>query len=382
MKDIISTPYKVFFFLGTMGLFLGLFVWLITGFNEELYFGRMHAHYMVGIFLLSFIIGFLMTAIPRMTRSNPATERDLLLQFLPMASAAFWGVLEYDEKYFFWSIIASIIILFRFCFVRITRCPRVIPEVFPMVILALLSGLTGAAAHLFEQYEIGSRLFYLNFVLLLCVGVGAKLIPMLLRLDAKEEHRKEEFWIIGVLLTLACFVEVYLSEGWGNFLRAAMISLVFFRYWQGHVFGENNSGLAWGVRIASTSILMGTIGIWIFPAYRLEAIHILYVSGFGLLTLMVASRVILAHGQHNLQMEVKNWFIRIPIALIVLASATRVSAIFVEDGYQRHLAYAAFTFITACGFWSYFFLPKLLGFKGKAGAASCTANREMSRPAQ
>ena len=217
----------------------------------------------------------------------------------------------------------------------------------------------------FDQSEIGGRLFYLNFVLLLCVGIGSKLIPMLLRIGYNGYQRTEEFWAIGLLLTGACFLEVYVDIELGNFLRAAIITYVFFRHWKAHLFKGPNSSVGMGVRIATFSMLSGAIGLWLFPEYRLESLHLLYVSGFSLLTLMVASRVILAHGNHDLQLEEKNWFIRIPVAMIALAAATRVSAVFIEGGYERHLAFAAFSFIMGCLLWCYFFLPKLLGITGK-----------------
>lgn len=368
MKALTSNPYRIFFLLGTIGLFAGLFVWILTGINNQLYFGRLHAHYMVGIFLMSFIIGFLMTAIPRMSGGRTASEKELIIQLLPMLSAAFWGVLEQDESYFFLSLIVAILILFRFCFSRIIKCPHIVPDVFPMVLIGLLSGLAGAMFSYFDMSDIGSRLFYLNFVLCLCVGIGAKLIPMLLRLQCSGFVRKEEFFIIGLLLTASCFIEIYYKESLGNFIRAVLITFVFFRHWKAHIFNGHNSSLSWGIRMAAVSMLFGTIGLWLFPDYRLEAIHLLYVSGFGLLTLMVASRVILAHGNHDLQLEFKNWFIRLPVAMITLAAATRVSAVFIEGGYERHLAYAAFSFLSGCGLWCYFFLPKLLGITGKRKA--------------
>lgn len=365
MKALVANPYRLFFMLGTFGLFVGLSVWLISGFNEQLYFGRMHAHYMMGIFLLSFVIGFLMTAIPRMSSGRPASGKELMLQFLPMLSAAFWGVLENDESYFFLSLIISLLVLFRFCLIRIIKCPNIFPDVFPMVMIGLLSGLSGAVLSYLGYTDIGGRLFYLNFVLCLCVGIGAKLIPALLRLGVCGSPRKEEFWVIGTLLTAACFVEIYLSGNVGSFSRAALVTLVFFRHWKGHVFRGPNSSVGWGLRIASVSMMLGTIGLWIFPEYHLESVHLLYVSGFGLLTLMVASRVILAHGNHDLQLEFKNWYVKLPVAMIVLAAATRVSAAFVDGGYERHLTYAAFTFLVGLGLWCYFFVPKLIGITGK-----------------
>lgn len=371
----------MFFFLGTLGLFTGLSVWVISGINDDLYFGRMHAHYMIGIFLLSFIIGFLMTAIPRMSMQAPASKKEMLLQLIPMLSAAFWGLFEEQEQYFFLSLIVAILILFRFAGRRILKSPHMIPDVFPMVLISLISGVSGAMLCFMGHTDIGGRLFYLNFVLGLCVGIGARLIPMILQLNCGYNSKRGEFWIIGLLLLGACFIEVYLHESSGNFLRALVIGFVFFRHWKVHKFGGPNSSVAWGMRLSAVSMLAGVFALWLFPVYRLEALHLLYVSGFSVLTLMVASRVILAHGNHDLSLEFKNWFIKVPILLFLLAAATRVSAVFIPGGYERHLAYAAISFLAGCILWAYFFMPKLLDLGLESEELECEATDSLRKTA-
>lgn len=360
MQRFQKNPYTLFFSLGAIGLFMGLSVWIIYGFfSDDFYLGKMHAHYMVGIFLLSFVIGFLMTAIPRMSGAPGASQKELIFQLVPMLSASFWGVFESQEKLFFSSLVVALIVLFVFCFRRIVTAPHIVPDVFPFVIISLVAGLIGAILFIFDLPEIGGRLFYVNMILGLCVGVGARLIPMILGTGCARPYGVKEMWVIGFMLVGSSFIEIYASETYGNLFRFLLILVVFFRYWNVHRFTGFHSSVSWGVRIAAVSILFGTMGLWLVPHYRLEALHLLFVSGFGLLTLMVASRVILAHGNHNLSLEIKNLFLKIPIGLIVLASATRISAAFVQ-GYQRHLGYAAFTFIVAGLVWSYFFIPKLI----------------------
>lgn len=363
MQRFQKNPYSLFFSLGTIGLFMGLSVWVIYGFlSADFYLGRMHAHYMVGIFLLSFVIGFLMTAIPRMSGAPGTSKKELIVQLIPMLSATFWGAFETQEKLFFGSIVVALIVLFIFCFRRIATSPNVVPDVFPFVIISLLSGLVGAILFILDFPEIGGRLFYMNMILGLCVGVGARLIPMILGTGCTKPYGVKEMWLIGLLLVGSSFIEIYVNESYGNLLRFLLILVVFFRYWTVQRSSGFHSSVSWGVRIAAVSILFGTMGLWLVPQYRLEALHLLFISGFGLLTLMVASRVILAHGNHNLSLEIKNLFIKIPIGLIILASATRISAVFV-NGYQRHLGYAALVFLVAVLVWSFFFIPKLIAKK-------------------
>lgn len=359
--ELFKTPYRLFFFLGTLGLFAGLMVWVLFGFySNEYYLGRMHAHYMIGIFLLSFVIGFLMTAIPRMTGSPGSTGKELLLQLLPMLSAFIWGIFETREQFFFISLALALIVLFTFCFRRIITASHMLPDVFPFVIIGLLSGFIGTLLLIFGFADIGGRLFYLNMVLSLCVGVGARLIPMILGLGCAKSYGVKEMWAVGLLLIIVCFIESFGYEKYGSFLRFSLLLLVYFRYWNAHQFSKFNSSVSWGIRAASFSIVLGTLGLWLFPDYRLEGLHVLYISGFGLLTLMVASRVILSHGNFDLSLEFRNRFIQIPIMLITLAAMTRVSASFIEDGYERHLGYAALMFIIASALWSVYFIPKLM----------------------
>jgi len=319
----------------------------------------MHAHYMIGIFLLSFVIGFLMTTIPSMTRSPGTNFKEFIFQLTPMVIAALLGIFDSMETYFFISLGVSLLVLFRFCATRILTSPHMIPDVFPMVILSILSGLAGILFFIFGQNEIGGKLFYLNMILGLCVGVGAKLIPMILRLGCTHRYKAGEMWLVGAALMASCFIEVYGKESIGGLLRFVIMVLVFFRYWHGYRLSGFNSSVAIGVRVAATSIVLGTLGLWCFSEYRLESLHLLYISGFALLTLMVASRIILAHGNYDLTLEFKNWFLKIPIGLILLAAATRISATFIDGGFERHLAYASISFLAGGILWAFYFLPKI-----------------------
>ena len=374
MFGIQKNPYRIFFFLGIIGLFIGLSVWILFGFvSPEFYLGKMHAHYMIGIFLLSFVMGFLLTAIPRMSGTQGPNPGEFFLILGPMLAASGWGFFEVQEKYFFACMAFAILNLFVFCFRRIMMATHMLPDVFPMVVISLLSGLMGAIFFILGYPDIGGRLFYLNMVLGLCVGVGARLIPMILGLGCSLKIHVAEMWLVGILLMASSFVEIYLFPSFGSFLRFIIIIWAFVKYWRAYRLSSFNSSVSVGIRIASFSILIGTSILWLYPNYSLEGQHLIYISGFSLLTLMVASRVILAHGNYDLSLEFKNKYIWIPVILIIISTATRVSAAFVEGGYERHLSYAALVFIVAGFIWSLYFVPKILPNKppNKSLASPC-----------
>src|SRR5690606_17315708 len=121
-----------------------------------------------------------------------------------------------DERPFFLSLIVTLFILFRFAAVRIMKSPYVIPDVFPMVLVGLLSGLVGSILNFFDLSEIGNKFFYLNFILALSVGIGTRLLPMIMNVRCSHSAKPQEFFLIGSILTAACITEVYLNENLGN----------------------------------------------------------------------------------------------------------------------------------------------------------------------
>src|SRR6188508_736267 len=86
-----SEPFRVFF---PLGFFLGVagvshWILLSTGVLGR-YLGAFHATTQMQSFMLAFAIGFLLTAIPKRTRSSPAswTEIVLLVVLLPSIALA------------------------------------------------------------------------------------------------------------------------------------------------------------------------------------------------------------------------------------------------------------------------------------------------------
>lgn len=362
MSSNLENPYKPFFLIGTLAAIVGTGAWVVNAWMPGVpYPGRFHAHIMMGLFLMSFAMGFLMTVLPRMTQTFNCTRREFVFAALFLGLLATFGLSDEGGRIFFSCVLLNVGFLLFFAIRRILQKKNDVPEVFPLVMWGLASAAIGAVLAMGEYQLLGEKLFYLNFMLCLVLGVGTKLMPMLLRLPPKKAILgKFSFFLIGAMMALSSFAEEVWYAPWGSFLRAITVSFVAVFGWRLFARNATSSGLTWGIRASGFFTAMGTWALAVFPEFRLEALHIIYVMGFSLMTFMVASRVILAHGNHGIQNEMGNIFIKVPVFFLILAGITRVAAIFVPEDYTNHLAYAAMSFIIGIGFWARYFLPRIM----------------------
>jgi uncharacterized protein involved in response to NO len=182
---------------------------------------------------------------------------------------------------------------------------------------------------------------------------------MLLRLGPAKPNSKKVSIFLALILTLACFPDEMEYWSLGPWSRAIAISWIAVFYWRIFESSPFTSWLSRGVRLSAISVLLGSFLLALDFTHKMEWLHLIYISGFGLLTFMVASRVILAHGGHDMKLEIKNWRITFAVVLIFIAGATRAFAPFYPPLYQRHLAYSAICFVLAVVIWGWSFIPKL-----------------------
>src|SRR5262245_7026767 len=87
-----TDPYRVFFPLGIVLGAIGVSVWPLYYYGvTEGYSGRAHAFVQTDGFLYAFILGFLLTAIPRFTGTEPFSRRlqYILAAIVTIAAIAF-----------------------------------------------------------------------------------------------------------------------------------------------------------------------------------------------------------------------------------------------------------------------------------------------------
>lgn len=79
--------------------------------------------------------------------------------------------------------------------------------------------------------------------------------------------------------------------------------------------------------------------------------HLLYATGFGLVCLIAASRVLFGHSGMIERFAARSWVARMIVAGVVLAAFTRLSADFLPRVMISHFEYAAWTWVLAAGGW-------------------------------
>ncbi len=369
-------PYQILFPLGLAHAIFGGSLWILFSLKLAPYPGPLHAHHMVDGFLLSFAAGFLLTAIPRFTGADRSSPTELMI-------ATALSVLSFFESR---SIVAFGMLLFLSTFFgrRIKKRTFSPPPHFLFLPIGLLLGLSGSALLSLVQFGFidarcltAARLFlYYGMMLSFLLGIGAKLISALLGWTAPPTHRIEPLnslnrpqklssnkWVIpstqGAVFLSSFAIELAVAPGVGRAIRASCATWIGIQNWKLYKKPQVQGKLPFWLWISAWFLISG---LWIhalFPSLGIHAAHLIFISGFGLITMLVASRVTLAHGGYSLELESRSKIFATTSLLIILAALTRVTAAWTPT-YFQHLAYAGAVWVISILGWSAFFLPKIL----------------------
>ncbi|GHC01068.1 NnrS family protein [Cerasicoccus arenae] len=366
-------PYRLLFVVGSVLGLLGIGLWPAYALKWiDFYPGLMHARIMIEGFLTCFVVGFLGTAFPRLLDVKRFSLEESLTWTVALITASLchlFGNYLWGDFLFTLSILLLVYnLLTRFASRKDTPPPGFILVMLGML-CALFGGTLQVVIHLSPDginYAMStfSRLaLNQGYLLLPVMGIGAFLIPRFFGLPNRQNFPESKKlpvgWIPRALFALFCGILVlasfvleannYLHTGYS--LRAFAILLYFFRELPIHQAKFNQGALALSIRIALISIPLGYILMAIWPERQAAFIHVVFISGFSLLTFIVASRVILGHsGQsHMFRKNLKSVYAL--LALMCLAMLTRVSADWLPSVRMNHLGYAAATWMIAVILW-------------------------------
>jgi uncharacterized protein involved in response to NO len=367
--------YRIFFPAGVFLGFWGALVWVLYYFNFINYPGMLHPEIMMGGFLLSFVLGFLCTAVPKFTASFPPTKNEVIVSVFLIISQ-FMAQLKGSTFYF--RLCSATIFLFLAVFVvrRFINRKANPPAPFLFVGIGILSGLLGSFILLLNSFDlVSSKLFLFGRLLLLqcyilsfVLGIGSRLIPSLLGFAPPPDKVQKSLSVKTYLILAGLFfttyiVEAFFSDYIGMLLRNFIILFIAFVPWKIYQRPKRKAVHAYGLWISCWCLLLGHIGASLFLEYKIHFMHLFYIGGLSLMTLIIATRVTLSHGGHDMSMEAKSKTLYGLIVLFVLAALTRLSAGFLPAHYQSHLMYASFVWIFALVWWGIVFLPKIIKIK-------------------
>ncbi len=321
--NVIKEPYRLLFPIGLIGACVGLGIWLpfLFGLSGFAYPGSSHALLQIQGYLLAFILGFLLTMLPKVLALPPWSAWSFYpiptLLVLQTVALLIWG--PGLAQILHGLLMAYVLILLGLRFPRRGQKP---PPSFLLIAAALLADFAGTAFLLATQFRaesftffgaspvlLGYSLQYQAFPLLLILGVGSFLLPRFFLYERphvpKPWFSSRLFWVsIALLIFTSCWLEsatglhreTLAMMRISYALRFGAIALVLFPviglhrvvwkippYLQGARFGLYGIALGLGLAMAD-------------PVHRLAWLHLVFIGGYGGLTLAVASRVVAGHG--------------------------------------------------------------------------------------
>ncbi len=332
-ENEVVEPYRVFFPLGILSSIIGVSLWfLFTHRWISFYPLYAHSNIMFFAFLWSFVVGFLMTAIPKMTGTFPVKISEFSVSvFLVFLQLSF--SLRNNIEVSFLIFIFQVLALMLFLIQRFVVYKKIPFEGFIFLPFAFAQIFICFSLYYFKLIEV-QTVYLLSgeaFLVNLILGLGSRLVPVISRIPnalmPNVIKKSETLWLtifLAVVLNVSYVYEaIYGTSILDCILKFTVIS--FLSYKSLALFKIPNQ---WGIGpvfIKISILLLNLVMLLRIFNFQSKAInHIIYIGFFVLLTIMIASRVMLAHAGQFLDYELKSKKLFIIGSLILISTICRL----------------------------------------------------------
>jgi len=376
MKDYIANasqePYRLFFPLGIIYLLWGTLLWLPMLWNPSQYPVEVHRYLMLNGFSASFIAGFLMTAVPKFSKTFTARPYEILFFFFATVLGLISAYLNIERFAFLFSALQAIILV-SFLFMRILKRKENPPYSFLFIFAGFILWIISAIICSIHPDPSFKALHYEGSIAAIILGVGSRLIPGILgHVEVVQTQRghyeNEKPFLLTVPLhfygLIALFVVSYFfNEPIGIFVRSFIVAGIALFYWKLFLLPKDRSALTYCIWTACWFIVLSFFLKAFWTAGFIHASHAFFFSGIVLLTFLIATRVLQSHGPKDKKLEnLKRLYV--VTFLILFAAATRISAFLMPDLYLRHLGYSSIVLTLAVIVWASKYIPFVLVSNG------------------
>jgi len=376
----VPDPYRLFFPLGIFIGLIGVSVWPLLGMGLISYPNPIwHIDLLLQGFLFAFILGFLLTALPRFSQTWPITRNELAAFLTVFVTGNLASMMSWFSvgRLAFW---INLTLLFVYAFRRFSKRGAHPPPEFVFVGVGLVLGWIAAWIRVdaflpwsFGLSEVmGRRLIAEGMVLMLVMGVAGKLAPMFFGFsranpltqlgNASAIAQKLKInVIIALILVGTFFVEYHWNQiQLALYIRAVAASFVFFGTMKIHRKPLEKGMLVQALRWSNWAVLLGLWGAAIHPQYRIEVLHVLFIGGFGMMILAIATRVILSHGKYPVEFEKTSPWLGIAAWMLFVSLLLRAISTLTGKYYFTMLGLAGSLWIVALVLWGIYFVPKAI----------------------
>lgn len=374
-------PFRLLFPIGTLLGLIGIGLWpVFVWLGMDAYPGIIHARIMICGFLTAFVIGFLGTALPRLLDVPRFTGHNAVIFAVLVCGSTtaylFGGVLLGDCLF-----LLTLLLLAGTLLNRARQRKDIPPPGFTLVAMGMLSAIVGSTLFItlsattlnlpMELYSFARLLLYQGYLLLPIMGIGAFLLPRFFGLPNRQTFPESlappPGWWRRAGFAAACGGVVIASFGFeaygflrtGFALRAIAVATYIFREVPIYKAEFGGGPLALSLRVALVALPCGYVTMAILPQWMMTLNHIIFITGFSLITFVVASRVILGHSGQSHRFRAPGKAITTLLVLMILALLTRLSADWLPNVRFTHYGYAAITWMIAVIIWAIAMLPSV-----------------------
>jgi uncharacterized protein involved in response to NO len=381
------SAYRVFFPLGIIygiwGASIWIALWLGLAVDNMI---QVHGEIMFGGFLFSFIAGFLLTATPKYTGSKTVSFWEFY-SFISLQIAFIFAIISNSIILFHIIEFLSYILLFWFVLYRFVYRSQHLYPYYIFLLIGLAQGVCALGFLLFNHYikldmttiQMLKGIYYEGMMLSIIIGVGSSLIPTLigykgetvLSLSISGTKINDQFvksisrimWVLITLFISSFYIEYHLDYHIGRFTRLIILFIILNNKIKLFKRTPSNSYFSQSIWLSVWMLIISQALTLTFETYKIHFLHFTFLSSFTLISLIIAARISLAHGNHGFNLEQRSKVYYLLVSLITISAVTRVTAIFIPSRYFSHLAYAAIFLILALVMWSVYFIPKILNYK-------------------
>ncbi len=368
---LLEEPFRVLFPIGVLASLLGVTPWLsfALGWTQP---PSSYSHGMLQIlcFEASFAIGFLMTALPRFLETTPTKLWELLLSTglaLALTVALATDHLNAGQ----WIFLALMLHMLLFGIRRMRTRGDDPPPFFAFLPIGLGAGILGSVFVLHPAStlpRLGENLIQQGILLSLVLAVGSHLAPRLLygqrefaeTTTAAAHRRTLVLFLLGLVLLASFYIEAAGAQRIGLILRAAIVTgylVIVLR-----IYRVPTSNLM-HLHLLRLSFIMLALGLWVAAMQtgqqQVAALHLSFVGGMGLMTFIIASRVVIGHSGFEDLWQNHRAGLVVPLSLIALTTPVRLAADAFPEHYVTWVGASSGLWILGVTLWGIVFVPKM-----------------------
>lgn len=366
---LLDEPFRLFFPLGVLATLSGMVPWVLLALGRATtYPGREHGLLQIQGFEMAFAVGFLMTAVPRFLEV-PGTRAWELALGLALSAGTTVALVLAEVRMAQWLFLGLAVHLAMFALRRRRGRGDDPPPFFAFLPIGFVSAIAGSALILWPLERLprlGELLVEQGMLLCFVLAIGSHLGPRLLyghrgfpETTTPEAHRRLALLAgVGLLLLASFPVEAAGYPTVGIALRATIVTGYLFGVLRVYRRPHQPRVHLYLMRLAFWCV---PAGLWLMlaPGKPIDSLHLTLAGGFGVLTFVVATRVILGHAGFDELWARDSVRINLPLSMITLSVPMRLTAAAVPEHATMLAAFAGLLWIVGVGLWAIVLLPKV-----------------------